>query len=971
MKQEFTQDLDYWIHKTKAFLHDPPDKAIHIPGHEERANELLAAMGLVGSSLSKEEYQTADIIASGMDRACLPGYVVGDENRNGAIDFSSTPTLTHPTGGDGALSLALPDTGAKGNAAVTAINAEIQVLLQEDLGSEAGSGKGLSERPEYKGSETAFAPARFHYLYFMLRRRLAQKNVGGLGGLWHRLPADTRLPDHSIWQHCGLVSALASCERLSEQNKASLMVYALTPVQDFVGRARKLRDYWSGSVILSWLAFEGIKAIMHRYGADHIVYPSLHGQPLVDELLQGWGMDKPWFDEQSSHGIASFPNKFVCLVPAGQEQEAASAIEAAINAAWLEMGDNTLAFLAGKVKKIDQDDSIHKQFRRQLDHYWEHNWSASPLVRGEDRAAVGLLLHKGSIDPAFDFWKDASNIWPSSGEGPLYSVSHRLVQAGLAAGKSRRQDRRIEEEGIKCDLFGEFEILHYQYRDNEDKNPKPTEDPLWQDIRQAFKESADFGNSERLCALGLVKRLAYRVCKELKTHPLHRMFREAESFPSSTEMALHDWWQQVNRRAASQDDPKAQSIAQELAVFDWSKDNDKAAVRKIAQWLHGINEEEVVKKNGCDIERIDLQNTKEKTAARDLFKLHLVKDSHKYYAVLMMDGDRMGKLINGESVGSTWGSVLHPQLVERLKGKNFELKFKNFWSRWLGEPRLISPAVHAAISEALGDFSIHTVPAIIERYDGRLIYAGGDDVCAVLPASTALHAARDIATAYGQGFVRIQPGKQAESMNGALQTGQKGKLGVHLGLGEKISISAGIMIAHHKKPLGSVIDRAHALLNMAKKEGIQGEGRNAFALEVDKRSGGGRLFVAGWKEEKDGVPLLDHFLETAKSLRETEQAAMSSSLAYRLASFADGLHPLLDHPEELRRFIAKQLDRSGLNKELSKEEKEQQLFEIADHVAALIGRIDSTVEDDKGKLPLESLIVANFIGHCQNQGEQS
>ncbi len=968
MKQEFAQDLDYWIHKTKAFLHDPPDKAIHIPGHEERANELLAAMGLVGSSLSKDEYQTADKIASGMDRACLPGYDGKDDSKNGAIDFSIVPMLTHSTGSGSALSLTLPDSSGKGNAAVAAINAEIQGLLKEDLGSEAGSGKGLSERQEYKGAEAAFAPARFHYLYFMLRRRLAQKNVGGLGGLWHRLPADTRLPDHSIWQHCGLVSALASCEKLSEQNKASLMVYALTPVQDFVSRARKLRDYWSGSVILSWLAFEGIKAIIYRYGADHIIYPSLHGQPLVDELLQGWGMEKDWFEKRTSDGIASFPNKFVCLVPAGQEQEAAGAIEAAINAAWGGLGDKTLEFLAGKVEKIGKNDSIRNQFHRQMGHYWEHHWSAAPLVRGEDRAAVEELLHKGSIDPAFDFWKDTNKIWQSSGEGPLYSVSHRLVQAGLAAGKSRREEKRATEEGIKCDLFGEFEILHYH--DQSDKNPIPSKDPFWVDVRQAFRDSADFGNNERLCALGLVKRLAYRVCKELKTHPLHRMFKEAESFPSSTEIALHDWWRQVNRRAASQDDPKAQAIAQELAVFDWSKDSNKAA-RKVAQWLHGINEEKEVEKNGYDIERIDLRDKKEKAAARELFKRHPVKDIHKYYAVLMMDGDRMGKLINGESPGSTWGSVLHPQLVERLKGKNFDSRFKNFWAKWLGEPRLISPAVHAAISEALGDFSIHTVPAIIEKHHGRLIYAGGDDVCAVLPASTALLAARDIAKAYGLGFVHILPGKQAEVINSPLPAGLEGKLGVHLGLGDKISISAGIMIAHHKKPLGSVIDRAHALLNMAKKEGIHGDGRNAFALEVDKRSGGGRMFVAGWKEKKDDILLLDHFLATAKALQETEEGAMSSSLAYRLSTFEDGLIPLLaKHSEELLRFIAKQLDRSGLNKELSKEEKDKQLQKIATHVAALIGRKDST-DDGKGKLPLESLIVANFIGHCQNQGEQS
>jgi CRISPR-associated protein Cmr2 len=969
MKQEFTQDLDYWIHKTKVFLHDPPDKAIHIPGHEERANDILAAMGLVGSTLSKEEYQAADVIASGMDRACLPGYVPDNENRNGAVDFYEQPQLTHPTGADSALPLNLPDEFGTTKAAADSITTAIQDLVKEDLGCEARSGKGLSERPEYQGKETAFAPARFHYLHFMLRRRLAKENVGGLGALWHRLPADTRLPDHSIWHHCGLVSALASCQRLSEQNKASLMVYALTPVQDFVGRARKLRDYYSGSIILSWLAFEGIKAVIHRYGADHIVYPSLHGQPLVDELLQQWGMKAEWFGPRTTKGIASFPNKFVCLVPAGQERETAEIIEVAIGGAWRELGNKTLEFVADKVEKIGLDESISQQFHRQMDSYWEHHWTAAPLIKGTDRAAVEELLHKGSIDPAFEFWKDADEIWSSSGEGPLYSVSHRLVQAGLAAGKSRREDMRPAEKGIKCDLFGEFEILHYHHADQSDNNPKPSEDPFWLDIRSAFRETADFGTNERLCALGMVKRLSYRVCKEMKTHPLHQMFKDAETFPSSTEMALHDWWQQLNNWAADQDDPYAPAVAQELAVFDWRKDSGKAR-RKVAQWLHGLNEEKAVRENGCEIEAIDLRNEKEKRAARELFELHPVKIIHKYYAVLMMDGDRMGKLINGETLGSTWGSVIHPTLFGRLRG-SFDETFKKFWEKRMQEPRLVSPAVHAAISEALGDFSIHTVPAIMKRYHGHLIYAGGDDVCAVLPASTALLAARDIAKAYGQGFVHIEPGKQPEPIEGSCPEGLEGKLGVHLGLGVDISISAGIMIAHHKKPLGGVIDRAHALLNMAKKEGIHGDGRNGFALEVDKRSGGGRTFLCGWDEEVNGTPLLDHFLATAEALRQTEEAAMSSSLAYRLAAFEDGLVSLrAHHPAELRRFIVKQLDRSGLNRELLEDQKKRQLEEIATHVAALIERKDHAT-DGKENVPLESLIVANFIGHCQDQGEYS
>lgn len=959
MSHKFLQDVDYWIHKTKAFLHDPPDKAIHIPGHEERSNALLDALGLVGSSLHDEEYKHADIIASGMDRALLPGYVAGDETRDGAINFLQFPQITHPTGHEKPLTLILPSILSNGGQAVKEINEAICALLKEDLGDRT-NGKGLSEHTAYKGKEECFAPARFHYLYSILRRRLAQKNIGGLGGLWHRLPADTRLPDHSIWQHSGLVSALASCQRLSDQNRASLMVFAITPVQDFVARARKLRDYWSGSVLLSWLAFEGIKTVIYRYGADHIVYPSLHGQPLVDDMLKKWGMAEEWLGgDKDDAGVASFPNKFVCLVPTGEERATAEAIESAIGAAWMNLGNATLSLIEKKIGK--KDDYIRSQFERQLSCYWEYHWSAIPLVKGSDQKIVDELLYKGDVEPVFTFWEDSTKVYANStGEGQLYSVSHRLAQAGLAAGKTWREDRRPKEEGIKCDMFGEFEILHYQ--NQADPNPKPSEDPFWQDVRSAFDES-DFGKNERLCALGMVKRLAYRVVKDIKDHPLHRMFKAADSFPSTTEMALHDWWHQLKDRAKSYDDKDALNLAQALSVFE-----GKDAFKKLAQWYHARNEPESLKRDGAEIIAIDKDKKEEKTAAEDIFKLHPVEDIHKYYAVLVMDGDRMGKLINGETVGSRWETVLHSDLVRRLRG-NFDKTFKDFWIKWLGRPRFVSPAVHAAISEALGDFSIYTVPAIIEKYHGRLIYAGGDDVCAVVPASQVLDAVREIADAYKIGFVLLKTKGQASEVRGQWESQADCKLAVHLGHSDGISISAGIMIAHYKKPLGRVMERAHKLLDMAKDKG----GRNAFALEVDKRSGGGRIFMAGWKEKQEKIDndtlVIDHFLAVAKALQFVEKAAMSSSLAYRLAAFEDGLKAMLNsYPDELPRFIAKQLDRSGLNKDTNgltedeKKAKNEKLAELARHVSATISR-----KDENDKIPLESLIVANFMGHCMKE----
>ena len=95
---------------------------------------------------------------------------------------------------------------------------------------------------------------------------------------------------------------------------------------------------------------------------------------------------------------------------------------------------------------------------------------------------------------------------------------------------------------------------------------------------------------------------------------------------------------------------------------------------------------------------------------------------------------------------------------------------------------------------------------------------------------------------------------------------------------------------------------------------------------------------------------------------------MSSSLAYRLATFNDGLLAMVDkHPEQLTIFIGKQLDRSCLEQgvALSPDEKKKQITEIAEHIAALIRSGNQQDKQAMNKLPLESLIIANFIGHCR------
>ena len=122
-------------------------------------------------------------------------------------------------------------------------------------------------------------------MFFVLKKRLRQENISNIGALWDILPADTRMPDHSIWAHCALTSAIASSMSSDSNKEVSLSVFSITPVQAFISKARKLRDHWIGSVILSYLSFIGIKYVANKLGPDNIVYPSLQDQTLVEDWL--------------------------------------------------------------------------------------------------------------------------------------------------------------------------------------------------------------------------------------------------------------------------------------------------------------------------------------------------------------------------------------------------------------------------------------------------------------------------------------------------------------------------------------------------------------------------------------------------------------------------------------------------------------------------------------------------------------
>ena len=903
---------EYWNNKFTAYMHDPIDKVFDIRGHEKRAEELIGKYGL--DMPNDDFWRTADGIASGFERGQVPSFNK-DENKNGAIDFLNNPFISHPTSSIEGLDIKLSDS-------ITAEKVWDGLLeyVTKTIGMKAGKG-GYSDC--FKGDESSFAIARFLYTHLVLRFKLAEENVADLGALWHRLPADSRFSDHSIWQHNQLTSALYSCMELGNGDKEArkenigLMVFSITPVQPFIAKARKLRDYWSGSVLLSWLAFEGIKWVMENLGADHIVYPSLIDQPLVAEYLKRkWKIDENFAPEIWEHhrkDIASFPNKFLFFIPFDKAESITEEIEKHIKKEWMNITEIVLQKLSRQVKVDSNSDEgryLKSLFERQNGNYWDMQWAGVRLVGEKDIKEISKLLTKSNYENQIDILgifneiiKDREH-YEKAGKGVLYSVSHSLVQSALATEKTQKHINRYEEPGEKCQMCGEFEVLHSKEYKNDISAREYSENikGFWKKVEELWKGSADFKEGERLCSICLTKRIVGEALRENKEyHILNSVFENSDSFPSTTMMALCNYYKRENIL-----EDKQKEIAQKLYENKSNKYKD-------------------------------------------------VKDRDKYYTILLMDGDKMGDLVNGKTIGSTWESIMHPDMVERLKNPNFEAKYRENWQKIFRDnpKRLLTPSIHAAISESLGDFAMYGVAPIIKKCEGRLIYAGGDDVCAIMPLDTVLEAADEIQKYYRTSFRIIKPNGESKEITGNEFKPKPGKLSLNLGNGEKdndkISISAGILICHHKENLSEMIKRAHSLLDKKAKEEA---GRNACAIELRKRSGGSRYFVRKWNEENTW----NSFKNVGKAIKSSKKEGVSTSLVYRLETFRVGIEAILDSnsgskSELLEKFIKKQLERSQLKvdiEEMSKAVKDVSVFYDGN--------------DKKQKFNPEGLIIAGFMG---------
>ena len=222
------------------------------------------------------------------------------------------------------------------------------------------------------------------------------------------------------------------------------------------------------------------------------------------------------------------------------------------------------------------------------------------------------------------------------------------------------------------------------------------------------------------------------------------------------------------------------------------------------------------------------------------------------------------------------------------------------------QPRAISPNRHLTISGALNDFSQIVVRHIVEEeHLGRLIYAGGDDVLAMLPTADLLSTMQRLRHAYSGSLPanekmdwrqdRREPHELHCSKGFAILNGRLMRM-----MGKNATASTGAVVAHHQAPLSAVLQELRVAEKRAKNEG----GRDAFSITIIKRSGGALYLTEKWGEPVNLLQELIKFLRADG----TSRRAVYNSLEW-MSDLPEPADP--DKTEMLASLLAYQLDRQA------------------------------------------------------------
>jgi CRISPR-associated protein Cmr2 len=590
---------------------------------------------------------------------------------------------------------------------------------------------------------------------------------------------------------------------------AQLLHFTIGPVQTFVAEARRTRDLWAGSFLLSWLTGQAMAEAEHKLKGK-IEFPKVAGDPLYKAILAsrtasargaiGKELRPDYQPSLTNHFVARFPNAGITRRTIKDD------IVKHVHVKWCELAEAVWQCFLEPLGELDPDQ--HKLTRK----IWDRQ--------------IGIAGNA--------FWDIIWVLGPEEGDHGVW----------LEQRKTWRAFETPEEPGDMCRMMGHYQELsgHVGARDT-NKQKK-----FWDSVRKLISEQLreatgaevellDLRESERLCAIAFVKRMFPRLPpkdspggtrqgletiigwlpeshdKYVKANGnpdrLHISYRpstafmaaahwvaraalagqEAVAFRKVVAANVHHVLAQAERHTNLSSHDECRNSSPDFASTDGRLFYKSVLLAK-GKGLRpskepGLHEPKLVFDSLSNLMGAKLPDTVKRRRSRsgaypppETERL-AVGEPSPYYAVLLMDGDNVGKLIRSNA---------------------------------------------EAIKKPLAAFAEQAESIVTKAYSGSLIYAGGDDLLALLPIEDALPAAEMARARYQELMAEIPE------------------------IGEKGTISAAIIFAHYEASLSGVLRRAHQLLDAVAKEE---NGRSSLVLALHRTDGTGPEWVSTWEWRHD------------------------------------------------------------------------------------------------------------------------
>ncbi len=570
----------------------------------------------------------------------------------------------------------------------------------------------------------------------------------------------------------------------------NLFLFSFSPVQGFISTARKPRDLFTASYIISFLTEKVIKELGLE---DRVIYPVVKNQ---GELK-----------------LANYPNKFIAEV----DEDLCEKVKEKFKEIWKRICEDVWNGLNLNLKNKDE---VEKQFFTQTENYFNVFCKCIKYTNFEEWKRILELnnLEELSQNDDYAFTYDLAErlLGAQKSWRPYKNIvdnSHFIIK------KENGEEKIIYPDG--CSMCGERVHLAFDWK-------KKSLEKIFNE-----KDLNQIRRGEKLCGVCLVKRFAVIYSKDLTA-------QDYKNFPSTEEIAGIKFKENLkaiiekNKKLKEKLHNLYEALKQSpyiikrglLNLDDNALQIDSEIFRKEA-W-ESLFEDEMLKNLKNQIEEIWKELKKEG-----------IEHKNPYFALLISDGDGIGD----------WLGIKSDIRKEKLT-REFHKKF----------------------SKTLSDYA--TDVSTYKNITDQIVYAGGDDLMALLHPSDAVMFAKECAK------------KFTEKLKSLAKEGKKP------------SVSAGILVAHAKDNLKKILEETKNLENKAKNNV---EGKGAVCIGVRTRTGSLTYFLSKWED----LRTFCKFVEAFKSDQ------LGSTFAYEFREYESVLEDERIFKSLLRRSLKRKVQKGS------------------------------------------------------------